>query len=182
MTEQHTYTWVKVPATSTQQAEDPLIGTHEATPLNPHGRGAADRSKAKESTILTPKSILTVGCWNVRTLHTAGALELLMHELEKFRWDIIGISETHWLGVDDTRCENYRILSSGREDIHRSGVALVLSSLADKALLGYNPVNDRIITARFRTMIGCMTVCQVCLLYTSPSPRDGLLSRMPSSA
>ena len=24
--------------------------------------------------------------------------------------------------------------------------------------------------------------CKVCLLYTSPSPRDGLLSRMPSSA
>ena len=26
------------------------------------------------------------------------------------------------------------------------------------------------------------TLCWVCLLYTSPSPRDGLLSRMPSSA
>ena len=25
-------------------------------------------------------------------------------------------------------------------------------------------------------------LCSVCLLYTSPSPRDGLLSRMPSSA
>ena len=24
--------------------------------------------------------------------------------------------------------------------------------------------------------------CRTCLLYTSPSPRDGLLSRMPSSA
>ena len=24
--------------------------------------------------------------------------------------------------------------------------------------------------------------CNVCLLYTSPSPRDGLLTRMPSSA
>ena len=24
--------------------------------------------------------------------------------------------------------------------------------------------------------------CKICLLYTSPSPRDGLLSRMPSSA
>ena len=24
--------------------------------------------------------------------------------------------------------------------------------------------------------------CNACLLYTSPSPRDGLLSRMPSSA
>ena len=28
-------------------------------------------------------------------------------------------------------------------------------------------------------VIGCIATC---LLYTSPSPRDGLLSRMPSSA
>ena len=27
-----------------------------------------------------------------------------------------------------------------------------------------------------------METCGTCLLYTSPSPRDGLLSRMPSSA
>ena len=27
-----------------------------------------------------------------------------------------------------------------------------------------------------------MVVINTCLLYTSPSPRDGLLSRMPSSA
>ena len=26
------------------------------------------------------------------------------------------------------------------------------------------------------------TIAELCLLYTSPSPRDGLLSRMPSSA
>ena len=26
------------------------------------------------------------------------------------------------------------------------------------------------------------SLCDYCLLYTSPSPRDGLLSRMPSSA
>ena len=26
------------------------------------------------------------------------------------------------------------------------------------------------------------SICDACLLYTSPSPRDGLLSRMPSSA
>ena len=28
----------------------------------------------------------------------------------------------------------------------------------------------------------CLYHCILCLLYTSPSPRDGLLSRMPSSA
>ena len=29
---------------------------------------------------------------------------------------------------------------------------------------------------------GHMELMNICLLYTSPSPRDGLLSRMPSSA
>ena len=29
---------------------------------------------------------------------------------------------------------------------------------------------------------GLYEITYVCLLYTSPSPRDGLLSRMPSSA
>ena len=28
----------------------------------------------------------------------------------------------------------------------------------------------------------CWSLGEACLLYTSPSPRDGLLSRMPSSA
>ena len=30
--------------------------------------------------------------------------------------------------------------------------------------------------------ISCVNCVRGCLLYTSPSPRDGLLSRMPSSA
>ena len=30
--------------------------------------------------------------------------------------------------------------------------------------------------------IAVMPLLGICLLYTSPSPRDGLLSRMPSSA
>ena len=33
-----------------------------------------------------------------------------------------------------------------------------------------------------RTMDQLIEWCDNCLLYTSPSPRDGLLSRMPSSA
>ena len=37
---------------------------------------------------------------------------------------------------------------------------------------------DAVITGG--TSIGAR--CTICLLYTSPSPRDGLLSRMPSSA
>ena len=40
------------------------------------------------------------------------------------------------------------------------------------------------VTGFFEGMGGCAMIGQsmICLLYTSPSPRDGLLSRMPSSA
>ena len=31
-------------------------------------------------------------------------------------------------------------------------------------------------------LVGVNRVAKVCLLYTSPSPRDGRISRMPSSA
>ena len=33
-----------------------------------------------------------------------------------------------------------------------------------------------------RNNVVCKPLYSICLLYTSPSPRDGLLSRMPSSA
>ena len=35
---------------------------------------------------------------------------------------------------------------------------------------------------KLRILDACCGVGHICLLYTSPSPRDGLLSRMPSSA
>ena len=36
--------------------------------------------------------------------------------------------------------------------------------------------------ADFKNRVGKDRTALACLLYTSPSPRDGLLSRMPSSA
>ena len=46
------------------------------------------------------------------------------------------------------------------------------------------PIGNLMTTMYISAMIGFLVVAlaQVCLLYTSPSPRDGLLSRMPSSA
>ena len=44
------------------------------------------------------------------------------------------------------------------------------------------PLEMRLIFRVFVVIVGTLMLAGACLLYTSPSPRDGLLSRMPSSA
>eukprot|EP01016_Furgasonia_blochmanni_P022626 TRINITY_DN2460_c0_g2_i2.p1 TRINITY_DN2460_c0_g2~~TRINITY_DN2460_c0_g2_i2.p1 ORF type:complete len:382 (-),score=48.07 TRINITY_DN2460_c0_g2_i2:16-1161(-) len=50
-------------------------------------------------------------------------------------------------------------------------------------LQGYLVFNLSLFAIMFGVLyLSCASLPKVCLLYTSPSPRDGLLSRMPSSA
>ena len=48
----------------------------------------------------------------------------------------------------------------------------------DSNVLSTDQLENIILNAQYRIMRDV----PICLLYTSPSPRDGLLSRMPSSA
>jgi hypothetical protein len=163
---QSSYTRVKVPANLTQKRVGSLKDSSfkeidETASLNLKRRGDDDKPTLDDS-LLTPKTGMTIGCWNVRTLYSTGALQILLQELERFRWDVMGVAETHWDGVDDKICGGYRVLSSGREDsVHRAGVALILGKRAQGSLLDLEPVNDRIITARFKIMAGNLTICQV---------------------
>jgi len=93
------------------------------------------------------KNSLTVGTWNVQTLWAAGKLELLRNEMKRFKYDIIGISEVRWTGKGET--PNGDFIWSGEETIHMRGVGFLLSAQAKKALIGYNPISSRIISARF---------------------------------
>ena len=58
--------------------------------------------------------------------------------------------------------------------------AYIMGNYTEKAFQGFlkDPTSDRkaVVEQLTKAMGG------TCLLYTSPSPRDGLLSRMPSSA
>ena len=69
-------------------------------------------------------------------------------------------------------------------------MALALSIMEDKEQSEFNTTRECNFAisvpdvARFRvnSFVQRGSAGMVCLLYTSPSPRDGLLSRMPSSA
>ena len=62
--------------------------------------------------------------------------------------------------------------------MNKSELTNVVAEAADISKLSAANAIDAMIDAITHTLANGET----CLLYTSPSPRDGLLSRMPSSA
>ncbi|XP_072039097.1 uncharacterized protein [Amphiura filiformis] len=142
------------------------------TPLrNPIRRDAANNPDDRRA-LLHAKKKIGIGTWNVRTLHQPGNLELLIHQLENYKWEIMGISETHWIESGDFTQDGYQILSAGSGSTHRAGVALILNKNAQRSLLGYNPISERLITARLRTQIGTATIMQVYAPTTSYPDED----------
>ena len=67
--------------------------------------------------------------------------------------------------------DGHRILCSGKDKIQR-GVALILNKTAQNALLGYNPISPRIISARFEIQTGSLTIIQVYAPNTANSEEE----------
>ncbi|CAF1120971.1 unnamed protein product [Didymodactylos carnosus] len=116
------------------------------------------------------KNSLTVGTWNVQTLWAAGKLELLRNEMKRFRYDIICISEVRWTGKGET--SNGDFIWSGEETVHMRGVGFLLSAQAKKALIGYNTISSRIISARFDAAPFKMTAIHVYASTSASSEED----------
>jgi len=155
-------TRVEVPAiSSVGVTRGPGNRMNDALLLKPsQGRNSVEQPNEK-GLFITPKKTSTIGTWNVRTLVPTGAVDMLIHELKRLRWDVVGISETHWTGVQENYVQGYKIISSGREEGHRSGVGMIMTAGAQQSMLSYNPVSDRIMSARFRMAEGAVTICQI---------------------
>ena len=85
------------------------------------------------------------------------------------------------IGEEGLLTELKRICGEAEDAVDQGFQFLILSDrlvgptrVAPSMLLASSAVHQHLVRTAKRT--------RVCLLYTSPSPRDGLLSRMPSSA
>lgn len=76
---------------------------------------------------------------------------------------ILGVSECKWSGFGRLRTQTGEtILYSGREDdVHQSGVAIVMTRYASRCPESWTPVSDWIITARFYSKYIKTTIIQV---------------------
>ena len=84
-------------------------------------------------------------------MYSIGKAAQVAREMGRTKCDILGLSEIRWTGFGRTELNTGKsIIFSGREDnIHRSGMAIMMSPRAKRALLEWRPISERIITARF---------------------------------
>ena len=100
-----------------------------------------------------------------------------------YRMNVQEVIDTHVesgaeITVSTTPVDREAARSLGIMQVSDQGqVTQFVEKPAEDAVLDGLAVNDR-----QDTFLASMGIYVFCLLYTSPSPRDGLLSRMPSSA
>ena len=97
------------------------------------------------------------------TMDSIGKTAQVTSEMQRYRISILGVSECRWSGFGRLRTQTGEIiLYSGRDDdVHQSGVAIVMTRYASRCLESWSPVSDRIITARFHSKYIKTTIVQV---------------------
>ena len=112
--------------------------------------------------LVTPTSKMRVGCWNIRTMYTVGKAAQVAREMERYRLDLMGLSEIRWIGAGRIKMRNgYTMIYAGEENEHQRGLAIMMSQATQKSLIEWAPVSSRIITARFYSRFKNTTVIQV---------------------
>ena len=106
------------------------------------------------------KTMTFVATWNVQTLCQYGRLDQVMKEMVNYKIDIRGLCEIRWTISDKMKEDGKTIIYSGHSNEHILGVGLCFSLPVVKALIGWKPVNEHIITARFQTRHAKVTIIQ----------------------
>ena len=79
-----------------------------------------------------------------------GKLEVVKQEMARVNIDILGISELKWTGMGNFNSDDHYIYYCGQEFLRRSGVAIIVNTRVQNAVLGCNLKNDRIISVHFQ--------------------------------
>ena len=88
---------------------------------------------------------LNIDTWNIRKSKECGKFNTMCKEMNRCSIQILGISETIWNGQG-----RELVLVSGVEENYSYGVAILLKKETQHALIGYSPINDRIIKVKLQ--------------------------------
>ena len=81
----------------------------------------------------------------------AGKLQELTHEMDKYRWNILGLCKMRWKNFGETTTEEgHKVFFSGKEDEHELGIAFLIHKDIVNTVIGCCPVSSRLINIRLR--------------------------------
>ena len=101
-------------------------GSTRTAPSAVHHDGGVKCATGASSKIRGRDNI-TIGTWNTRTLRPAGKLQELTHEMDRYRWNILGLCKMRWKNFGETTTEEgHKVFFSGKEDKHEHGVGFLV--------------------------------------------------------
>lgn len=144
------------------------LSQNDAVGPNPQGRLTTDDTETGRNAIRVCKNTIKIGTWNVQSMKE-GRTECVINEMERLSIDILGISEMRWKERGHTTTNDHVIYFSGHEEKKIHGVGIICTKKISKSILGYNPVNDRIMTLR---LDGRPTKITIIAIYAPTASAD----------
>ena len=109
----------------------PEIGSMTVSSANP----SLEALSSKKS-FLGPRLVVRIATWNVHTMFETGKAAQVTKEMERYKLDIVGVSEFRWTGAGRKMTRGgYTSLFTGKENLHANGVALIISKSTEKTLV-----------------------------------------------
>ena len=90
-----------------------------------------------------------------------GKLEVVKQEMARVNINILGIRELEWTGMGEFNSDDHYIYYCGQESLKRNGVAIIVNKRVQKAVLGCNLKNGRMISVCFQGKPFSITVIHV---------------------
>ena len=106
-----------------------------------------------------------------------GKLEIVKQELARVNMDILGISELKWTAMGEFNSDDHYIYYCGQESLRRNGITLIVNKRVQKAVLGCNLKNERMIFVHFQGKLFNITVIQV-YVQTTKAEEAEMISSM----
>ncbi|KAG1652592.1 Craniofacial development protein 2 [Nymphon striatum] len=101
-----------------------------------------------------------IGTWNVQTMNE-GKLDIVKLEMARTKTQLLAVSEIKWKGKGHFNSDDSKIYFSGHDILRRHSVGFICDKLTAGIVMGYNPVNDRIISIRLNSSPIKTTIIQI---------------------
>ena len=123
-------------------------------------RAPVERQRVAQSALqISRRSLCWMATWNCRSLLKQAQKDVLARELSRKDITLAAVQESRLAKQGDIHIgQGYRLLYSGVEKAGQKGVGIAISSEAYKALIAWEAISDRLMSATFCTPFGKLHV------------------------